>query len=98
MALAVKNLPAKAGDIRDVDLIPKLGRSPGGGLGTPLQHSCLENPTDRGALPAGVHGAAKGQTWLSDPVTFTICHCDYTIAYCNFISVTQIKLAYRKFK
>ena len=40
----VKNLPANAVDIRDVGLIPGLGRSPGGGLGNPLQYSCLENP------------------------------------------------------
>ena len=44
----VKNLPAKAGDIRDLDLITRLGRSPGGGHGNPLQYSCLENPMDRG--------------------------------------------------
>ena len=40
----VKNLPANAVDIRDVGLILGLGRSPGGGLGNPLQYSCLENP------------------------------------------------------
>ena len=45
----VKNLPANAGDIRDVGSIPGWGRSPGGGQGTPLQYSCLENPMDRGA-------------------------------------------------
>ena len=44
----VKNLFANAGDIRDVGLIPGLGRSPGGGHGNPLQYSCLENPI-RGA-------------------------------------------------
>ena len=43
MALAVKNLPANAGDIRDVGSILGLGRSPGGGHGNPLQDSCLEN-------------------------------------------------------
>ena len=36
MALVVKNLPANAGDVRDMGLIPRLGRSPGGGLGNPL--------------------------------------------------------------
>ena len=46
VALAVKNLPANAGDIRDVGLIPGLGRSPGGGHGNPLQYSFLENPMD----------------------------------------------------
>ena len=45
----VKNPPANAGDIIDMGLIPGLGRSPGGGLGNPLQYSCLENPMDRGA-------------------------------------------------
>ena len=45
----VKNLPASAGDIRDVAWIPESGRSPGGGHGNPLQYSCLEKPMDRGA-------------------------------------------------
>ena len=57
------NLPASAGDVSS---IPGLGRSPGGGHGNPLQHSCLENPTDRGAWRAIVHEVAKSQTWLSD--------------------------------
>ena len=47
--LMVKNLPANAGDIRDGDSIPRLGRSPGGGNGNPLLYSCLENPMDREA-------------------------------------------------
>ena len=45
----VKNLLANAGDIRDADLIPRLGKSPGVGNGNPLQRSCLENPMVRGA-------------------------------------------------
>ena len=44
-----KNPPASAGDARDMDLIPGLGRSSGRGHANPLQYSCLENPTDRGA-------------------------------------------------
>ena len=44
----VKNLSANAGDIRDVGLIPGLGRYPGDGNGNPLQYSWLENPMDRG--------------------------------------------------
>ena len=51
----VKNLPANAGD---VGLIPGLGRSLEEGNGNPLQYSCLENPTDRGARWATVHGVA----------------------------------------
>ena len=49
MALVVKNLPASAGDARDVGSIPGLGRFPGVGSGNPLQYSCLENSMDRGA-------------------------------------------------
>ena len=52
----VKNVPANA---RDAGLIPGLGRSPGEGNDNPLQYSCLENPTDRGAWWATVNGIAK---------------------------------------
>ena len=51
----MRNTPANAGNIRDTDSIPGVGRSPGGGNGNPLQYSCLENPTDRGAGWATVH-------------------------------------------
>ena len=43
----------------DPDLIPRSGRSPGEGNGNPLQNSCLDNPMDRGAWPAIVHGVKK---------------------------------------
>ena len=49
VVLVVKSLPANAGDIRDMGLIPVSGRSPGGGHGNPLQYPCLENPRDTGA-------------------------------------------------
>ena len=49
VALVVKSLPAKEGDIRDAGSIPGSGRCPGGGHGNPLQYSCLKNPMDRGA-------------------------------------------------
>ena len=62
MALVVKNLPANAGDIRDVGSIPGLGISLGGGHGSPLQYSCLENSMDRGAWWATVHRIAKSWT------------------------------------
>ena len=55
----VKNLPASVGGIRDVGLILRLGRFPRGRHGNPLQYSCLENPLDRGAWRATVHGAAE---------------------------------------
>ena len=61
-----KDLSASAGDARDVGLIPGLGRSPGGGNGNLFQYSCLENPTDRGAWWATVHGVAKSRTQLSN--------------------------------
>ena len=47
---------------RDSDLIPGSGRSLGGGQGNPLQYSCLENPTDRGAWQVVVHRVATSQT------------------------------------
>ena len=59
MVIVVKNLPANAGDERDVGSIPGPGRSPGGGPGDPLQHSCLENPMDRGAWQDTVHRVAE---------------------------------------
>ena len=59
MILVLKNLLANAGDVRDAGSIPGLGRSPGGGEGTPLQHSCLENPMDGGAWRAAVHGVTE---------------------------------------
>ena len=49
LALVVKNLPAIAGDRRDIGSIPESGRSPGEGNGNPLQYSCLENPMHRAA-------------------------------------------------
>ena len=60
----VKNPPANARDVSDTGSIPGSGRSPGGGHGNPLQYSCLENPMDRGAWRATVHGVAKSQTRL----------------------------------
>ena len=65
VVLVVKNPPANAGDIRDIGLIPELGRSPGGGHGNPLQYSCLEYPLDRGAWRATIHAVAKSRTWLN---------------------------------
>ena len=59
LALVVKNPPADAGDIRDVGSIPGPERSPGGGNGNPLQYSYLENPMDRGAWWATVHGVTQ---------------------------------------
>ena len=59
VVLAVKNTPASSGDQRDTDSIPGSGRSPGEGNDNLLQYSSLENPMDRGAWQATVHGATK---------------------------------------
>ena len=59
MAVVVNNLPANAGDR---SLIPGSGRFPGGGPGNRLQHSCLENPIDRGAWRITVHRVTKSRT------------------------------------
>ena len=66
----VKNLPARAGDLRDSGSIPGSGRSPGGGDGNPLQYSCLENHMDRGAWWAMIHRVAKSQTRLKQLSTY----------------------------
>ena len=52
----VKKPQCNVGDMRDEGLIPGSGRSPGGGHGNPFQYSCLENPMDREAWQARVHG------------------------------------------
>ena len=61
MMLEVKNLPANAGDVRDTGSIPASGISPGRRHGNPLQYSCLENPMDRVAWQAIVHGVVRGR-------------------------------------
>ena len=66
VVLVVKNLPANAGSVRDVDLIPGSGRCPGRGQGNPLQNSCLENPIDRGPWRVTVHRVSKSRTRPSD--------------------------------
>ena len=62
VVLVVKNLPANAGDIRDMGSIPGLGRYPGEGNGNPLYYSCRENQTDRGSWWATVFEVAKSWT------------------------------------
>ena len=63
-ALVVKNLPANVADLRDTGSTPGSGRSPGGGHRNPLQYSCLENSTERGAWQAMVHRVAKSMAQL----------------------------------
>ena len=58
----VKNPPVNAGANRDIVSIPMSGRFSGAGNGNPLLYSCLENPVDRGAWWAAVHGVAESDT------------------------------------
>ena len=57
-----KEPAANAENIRDMGSIPRLGGSPGGGYGNPLQYSCLENPMGKGAWWATFRGVTKNQT------------------------------------
>ena len=65
---------------RDLGLISGLGRFPGEGNGNPLQYSCLENPMDRGAWWATVHGVSKSWTRLSDFTSLSL-NTIYNISY-----------------
>ena len=88
MLLVVKNLPANEGDVRDVGLIPGLGRFPGGGNGNSFQYSCLENPMDRGAGQATVHRVMKGQVcgFRNLPINWELCHFQSSCTLSTHIS------------
>ena len=60
--LSGKASTCSAGDTGDASLIPGSGTSPGEGNGNPLYYSCLENPLDRGAWKATVHGHKESDT------------------------------------
>ena len=62
VVLVAKYPPDNVGDVRDVGSIPGSGRSPGAGHGNPLQYSCLQNPVNRGAWQATVHGVGMSPT------------------------------------
>ena len=84
----VKNPPANAGDKRDTSSIPESGRSPGERHGNSLQHSCLENPMDRGAWWATVRRVAKNQTQLKHLSTH------HSEEYGSFLKKLKIELLY----
>ena len=65
-SLVAEMVKASAYNAEDLGSVPGLGRSPGEGNGNSLQYSCLENPMDRGAWQATVHGVTKTETQLSD--------------------------------
>ena len=73
MAIVVKNPPANAGDERDSGSVPGLRRPSGGGHGSPLQHSHLESPMDRGAWWATAHRVANSQTRLNQHSMYAGC-------------------------
>ena len=64
MVLLIKNPCANEEDVRDMESVSGLGRSPGGGHGKPLQYSCLQNPVDRVAWQDTAHGVAKSEIQL----------------------------------
>ena len=74
VSLMLKNLPPSAGDVRGMGSIPGLGRSCGGGPGNPLQHSCLENPVDKGTWQATVLGLHR---------VVCVCVCILNSGYIN---------------
>ena len=82
VVLLLKYLLANAGDIWDIGLIPRSGRSPGEENSKPLQYSCLETPMDRGAWRAIVHSIAKSQTrvkWLSVQAQTVACQAPVSL-------------------
>ena len=85
VVLVLKNLPANAGDVRNVALIPGLGRFPGGGHGNPLQYSCRENPIDRGAWWATVHRFAKRQIQLKQ-----LSSGMHSYGHCSLFTIAKI--------
>ena len=87
MTQLVKNPPANAGDLRDLGLIPGLGRSSGEGNGNPLQYSCLETPMDRGGRQAGY------SPWGPKEWDMTECATIHThTKYSDFIVFVQLRV------
>ena len=85
VVLVVQNLPANAGDTRNRDSIPGLGRSLGGVHGNPLQYSCLENPMGRGAWRAAVHRVIK-----SDTTERLSTHARYDVSPSTFAEIRKL--------
>ena len=96
----VKNLPANAGDIRDVGLIPGSGRSPGEENGNPFQCSCLDNPMDRGPWRAIDHGVKQSWAqlkWLN-PYAVNSKIVEFSFKLCTFSTVPSISSFLNCFK
>ena len=83
VAIAVKHLPANAGDIRDTSSVPGLVRSSGGEHGHPFQYSCLENPMNWGARWATVRSISKRLKQFSTHAQYSInihAHTTYSLS------------------
>ena len=90
-----KESACDAGDAGDVGSTPGSGRSPGGGHGNPLQSSCWENPIDRGAQWAAVHGVTESDTaeataWTNN-TNMKFMSLLSTVLECGFHSCTETK-------
>ena len=93
IVLLVKNLPANAGDIRDLGSIPGSKRSPGGGHDNQPWYSCLENLLDRGAWRATVQSVAKSRTRLRRISTHTqIYGVNFLYSFVYRMPINTIKL------
>ena len=88
-----KEFAFSAGDVEDKGLIPGLGRSPGVGNGSPLQYSCLEISTDRGAWQSTVHRVTKTQTQLGEHTCIQLLLNVYLFQGETFIDLTYAVLA-----
>ena len=93
----IKNPSTDAGDTEGVGSIPGWRRSPGGGNGNPLQYSCLENPMDRGAWRATVHGVTKESDTTEQLSTHTLTDIYMALPFCAK-SLRSILLDFLTFK
>ena len=89
LVLVVRNLPANAGDIRDTGLVPRLGRSPAGEHGHPLQYSCLENSMDRGAWLQSIGSQRVRHGWSNFAHAHAFSY--YVWKKCNETGSTRLK-------
>ena len=88
----VKIPPASAGDARDTDLIPGLGRSPAEGNGNPFQYSCLENPVERSL--AGYSPWGHEDLDMTEHVCVYVIICIYAhLRIYNFLSIVKVSMS-----